>query len=166
MLNLSVRHQYLFFYYMMLFTLVLSLLTTYLILKAKFGYSFIAIRENEQAAVSASRIFFKTFGTTESDREINQVAVLQGTRLAKRFAGLVAVNAVNVQIEDGEIVGLIGPNGAGKTTLVNVITGIYPPSEGDVLSTGKIAIHGTSGSLLQSENIKEIYLGMKCRQTP
>jgi branched-chain amino acid transport system permease protein len=53
MLNLSVRHQYLFFYYMMLSTLVLSLLTTYLILKAKFGYSLIAIRENEQAADSA-----------------------------------------------------------------------------------------------------------------
>ena len=52
MLNLSVRHQYLFFYYMMLSTLVLSLLTTYLILKAKFGYSLIAIRENEQAADS------------------------------------------------------------------------------------------------------------------
>ncbi|MGW8186430.1 MAG: ABC transporter ATP-binding protein [Desulfobacterales bacterium] len=65
------------------------------------------------------------------------MAVLQGTRLTKRFAGLVAVNAVNFQIEDGEIVGLIGPNGAGKTTLVNVITGIYPPSEGEVLFRGK-----------------------------
>jgi branched-chain amino acid transport system ATP-binding protein len=65
------------------------------------------------------------------------VAVLQGTHLTKRFAGLVAVNAVNFQIEDGEIVGLIGPNGAGKTTLVNVITGIYPPSEGEVLFRGK-----------------------------
>jgi branched-chain amino acid transport system permease protein len=53
MLNLSVRHQYWFFYYMMLSTLVLSLVTTYLILKAKFGYSLIAIRENEQAADSA-----------------------------------------------------------------------------------------------------------------
>jgi branched-chain amino acid transport system permease protein len=53
MLNLSVRHQYWFFYYMMLSTLVLSLVTTYLILKAKLGYSLIAIRENEQAADSA-----------------------------------------------------------------------------------------------------------------
>jgi branched-chain amino acid transport system ATP-binding protein len=65
------------------------------------------------------------------------VVVLQGTHLTKRFTGLVAVNAVDFQINDGEIVGLIGPNGAGKTTLVNVITGIYPPSEGEVLFRGE-----------------------------
>lgn len=53
MLDLSVRHQYWFFYYMMLATAVLTLLATHLMLKAKFGYSLIAIRENEQAADSA-----------------------------------------------------------------------------------------------------------------
>jgi branched-chain amino acid transport system permease protein len=53
MLNLTIRHQYWFFYYMMLAALVLTLLITYLMLKAKFGYSLIAIRENEQAADSA-----------------------------------------------------------------------------------------------------------------
>jgi branched-chain amino acid transport system ATP-binding protein len=68
---------------------------------------------------------------------VNQVAVLEGNHLTKRFAGLVAVSAVDFQIEAGEIVGLIGPNGAGKTTLVNMITGVHLPSEGDVYFRGK-----------------------------
>lgn len=53
MLSMSVRHQYFFFYYAMLGTLVLTLGVTWLVLKAKIGYSLIAIRENEQAADSA-----------------------------------------------------------------------------------------------------------------
>ena len=65
------------------------------------------------------------------------MAILEGTRLTKQFAGLVAVNAVDFKIDDGEIVGLIGPNGAGKTTLVNVITGLYPPSKGEVYFRGQ-----------------------------
>lgn len=65
------------------------------------------------------------------------MAVLEGNHLTKRFAGLVAVSAVDFQIEAGEIVGLIGPNGAGKTTLVNMITGVHLPSEGDVYFRGK-----------------------------
>ncbi len=52
MLDLSVKSQYYFFFYMMLGTLVVTLLVTYLILKAKFGYSLIAIREDEDAANS------------------------------------------------------------------------------------------------------------------
>lgn len=65
------------------------------------------------------------------------MAVLQGTHLTRRFAGLVAVNDVDFQIREGEIVGLIGPNGAGKTTLVNVITGVYSPSKGEVYFRGQ-----------------------------
>lgn len=53
MLDMSVKHQYWFFYFMMLATAILTLLATYLMLKAKLGYSLIAIRENEQAADSA-----------------------------------------------------------------------------------------------------------------
>ena len=68
---------------------------------------------------------------------MKQVAVLEGSRLTKRFAGLIAINAVDFQIDEGEIVGLIGPNGAGKTTLVNLITGVHPPSEGEVYFRGE-----------------------------
>lgn len=49
------------------------------------------------------------------------------------FGGLRAVNDFNLSIEPGKIHGLIGPNGAGKTTVFNLITGVYTPTEGDVL---------------------------------
>lgn len=48
------------------------------------------------------------------------------------FGGLVALNKVNLKVEKGEIRGLIGPNGSGKTTMINVITGFYNPTSGDV----------------------------------
>jgi branched-chain amino acid transport system ATP-binding protein len=57
--------------------------------------------------------------------------------LTKRFGGLVAVKDVNLELAEGEIVGIIGPNGAGKTTLINVIAGIYMPTEGNVIFEGE-----------------------------
>jgi branched-chain amino acid transport system permease protein len=63
MLDLPVRHQYYFFFYMMLATLVLTLLVTYLLLNAKLGFSFIAVREDEDAAnsVGINTTLSKTF---------------------------------------------------------------------------------------------------------
>ena len=59
--------------------------------------------------------------------------LLDARGVTVRFGGLVAVNAVDLRIPDGAIVGLIGPNGAGKTTLFNVIAGFYRPHAGRVL---------------------------------
>ena len=63
--------------------------------------------------------------------------VLETKLVTKRFGGLVAVNEVSMHIEEGDIVGLIGPNGAGKTTLINAITGLNPPTSGNVLFFGE-----------------------------
>jgi branched-chain amino acid transport system ATP-binding protein len=57
--------------------------------------------------------------------------------ITKHFGGLVAVDGVDLQIGQGEILGLIGPNGAGKTTLFNLITGFLKPSGGKVFFDGE-----------------------------
>jgi branched-chain amino acid transport system ATP-binding protein len=60
------------------------------------------------------------------------MAMLEVRNVTKRFGGLTALKDVDVVIEKGQIFGLIGPNGAGKTTLFNLVTGIYPPTQGSI----------------------------------
>ncbi len=57
--------------------------------------------------------------------------------LTKRFGGLVAVDKLNLVVRPNEILGLIGPNGSGKTTFFNLVTAIYPISEGQIIFDGK-----------------------------
>lgn len=59
-------------------------------------------------------------------------ALLSVRDVHKRFGGIVALEGVGFDVDDGSIVGLIGPNGSGKTTLVNVINGIYRPDRGEL----------------------------------
>lgn len=59
--------------------------------------------------------------------------ILEVKNLTKFFGGLKALDKLDLDIREGEIVALIGPNGAGKTTFFNCITGIYTPTEGDVI---------------------------------
>ena len=62
--------------------------------------------------------------------------LLQISGLTHFFGGLRAVYDYNLDLEEGELVGLIGPNGAGKTTIFNLVTGAYKPSEGEVRLNG------------------------------
>lgn len=62
--------------------------------------------------------------------------ILQLDGVTKKFGGLVAVNQVSLEVQEGEIYGLIGPNGAGKTTLLNTIAGVYKANEGRVRFLG------------------------------
>ena len=63
--------------------------------------------------------------------------VLELKNLTMQFGGVKALNQVNLQVNRGEICALIGPNGAGKTTVFNVVTGVYVPTEGEILFNGK-----------------------------
>jgi branched-chain amino acid transport system ATP-binding protein len=63
--------------------------------------------------------------------------ILEARKVTRRFGGLVAVREVDLTVGQGQIIGLIGPNGAGKTTFFNCITGMFAPSEGDVLFQGR-----------------------------
>ena len=63
--------------------------------------------------------------------------LVRGVGLVKRFGGIVANDAVDLVVAQGDLVGLIGPNGSGKTTLINVLTGHLDPDGGEVLVRGR-----------------------------
>jgi branched-chain amino acid transport system ATP-binding protein len=63
--------------------------------------------------------------------------LLQTKALSKHFGGLKAVEAVDLAIHSGEILGLLGPNGAGKTVCFNLISGVYRPTGGRILFQGR-----------------------------
>ncbi len=79
------------------------------------------------------------------------MTILKTEGLGKRFGSIIAVEAVDFEIAEGELVGLIGPNGAGKTTFFNLITGYHKPTSGTVhyrgdditgMSPHNVAKHG------------------------
>jgi branched-chain amino acid transport system ATP-binding protein len=77
------------------------------------------------------------------------MAVLKTENLTRYFGGLAALNQVNMEFRENEILGIIGPNGAGKTTFINVIAGIYLPTEGKIFFSG--------------QDISELPAHMRCR---
>ncbi len=76
--------------------------------------------------------------------------VLDVHALGINFAGLQALDEFNIQVKDGEIVGLIGPNGAGKTTVFNLLTNVYRPTRGSITlkehDTSGLSVHETARS--------------------
>ena len=62
--------------------------------------------------------------------------ILQVKNISKNFGGLQAINRLSLQVEKGQIFSVIGPNGAGKTTAINLITGIYSPTSGEMYFEG------------------------------
>ncbi|MCF2596559.1 ABC transporter ATP-binding protein [Pseudoflavonifractor phocaeensis] len=80
--------------------------------------------------------------------------VLKVENVTMQFGGVVAVDNMNLEVNEGEIVALIGPNGAGKTTAFNVITGVYQPTNGAVWFQGeKIVENHPQGKM------KKLYKG-------
>jgi len=72
--------------------------------------------------------------------------------VSKKFGGVLALSAVNVEVYQGEILGIIGPNGSGKTTLVNAITGFIQ------VDTGRVVFKGTEITNRKPHNIADMGL--------
>ncbi len=89
--------------------------------------------------------------------------LLEMNEVTKKFGGLVAVNSVSFQIEQGTIMGLIGPNGAGKTTVFNLITGNYPIDGGDIIFKGK-SVKGFKPSKLVEIGIARTFQSIRLFQ--
>lgn len=95
--------------------------------------------------------------------------VLEVSGLTRAFGGLVAVNAVDLAVHPGQIVGLLGPNGSGKTTALNLISGVLRPDSGSIRFAGQ-AIEGMAAhriarlGLARTFQLVRVLQGMDCAE--
>ncbi len=89
--------------------------------------------------------------------------VLQVRGLTRRFGGLAAIDGVDFHVNTEEILSLIGPNGAGKTTVFNVISGVYPPTSGEIVLRGK-NIAGLKPDRIQRQGIARTFQTLRLFQ--
>jgi branched-chain amino acid transport system ATP-binding protein len=95
--------------------------------------------------------------------------VLEVSALTRAFGGLVAVNAVDLSVQPGQIVGLLGPNGSGKTTALNLISGVLRPDSGSIQFAGQ-AIAGMPAhriarlGLARTFQLVRVLNGMSCAE--
>jgi branched-chain amino acid transport system ATP-binding protein len=87
-------------------------------------------------------------------------ALLHLDHVGIRFGGLQAVADLDLEVRDGELVGLIGPNGAGKTTVFNLITGVYAPTSGRILFAGQ-PIHGLRPNRIARRGIARTFQNIR-----
>ncbi len=94
--------------------------------------------------------------------------ILDVKNLTMNFGGLKALDGINLTVEKGQIAALIGPNGAGKTTFFNCITGIYPPTEGDVNiippGKGKEKINGLKPNFVTERGMARTFQNIRLFQ--
>ena len=91
----------------------------------------------ELALLAEEAAGLDVFAGARSGAQVREGAALQLEGLEMRFGGLYAVRDLSLQIPRGAVRGLIGPNGSGKSTTVNVLTGLYTPTQGRVVSFGE-----------------------------
>jgi branched-chain amino acid transport system ATP-binding protein len=99
--------------------------------------------------------------------EAKRLLELRG--LNKSFGGLACIQELDLHVDQGEIVSVIGPNGAGKTTLFNVITGVYPPDDGEILLDGQSLVglephEVTNRGVARTFQTLRLFLNMSVRE--
>lgn len=88
------------------------------------------------------------------------MALLEVSNLGIAFGGLQAVAQLDLSIEKGHLYGLIGPNGAGKTTVFNMLTGVYKPTEGNIILDGK-DITGQNPELINKAGVARTFQNIR-----
>lgn len=88
------------------------------------------------------------------------MALLETRNLRKTFGGVMAVNDITLDLEEGGILGVIGPNGSGKSTFINLLTGIYRPDHGTIYFAGK-DITGLPPHLVTRQGIARTFQNLR-----
>jgi ABC-type branched-subunit amino acid transport system ATPase component len=101
-----------------------------------------------------------TLLSTLSDCTGTDEVLLTVKGLAKYFGGLRAVDGVDMEIRRGKIHALIGPNGSGKTTILNMLSGLYVPTSGEILLEGK-AINGQKSYHITSQGMARTFQNIR-----
>lgn len=86
------------------------------------------------------------------------MAILEIKNVTRNFKGLTALSKIDIEVQEGEILGIIGPNGAGKTTLFNIISGFLKPTEGEIFFRGE-NITGISPDLITRKGLTRSFQG-------
>ena len=94
------------------------------------------------------------------DRAGSTGTLLAVKGLAKHFGGLKAVDGVDMDIRDGEIQALIGPNGSGKTTMLNMLSGLYVPTAGEIRLGGK-AVTGRKPHVITAHGVARTFQNIR-----
>ena len=102
------------------------------------------------ATTSATTAAAVTEWSPESHAIAGTGDLLQAQKILMQFGGLKALNLVDLNVARGSIHGLIGPNGSGKSTMMNVLTGIYVPTDGKVVFNGETVVGQTPSSIALS----------------
>jgi len=100
---------------------------------------------------------------------VSEVSLLVASRISKSYAGIVALDGVDLEVGPGELVGLVGPNGAGKTTLFDCILGVTAPDRGTVsfagVDLGRLPVHRRARlGLGRTFQRLEMFTGMTVRE--
>lgn len=109
------------------------------IFRARYDYGFTIRRGYAKIIVSLQ--IGRTANTAPAEEErvtaLGTAYAVKMENVTKRFGKVVANNAVNLELREGEILSLLGENGSGKTTLMNMLSGIYYPDDGQIYVNGK-----------------------------
>ena len=122
---------------------------------AAVGQELAGIGDGDRSNGASARSVAARLKERERERaELLTTAVVLETRgLVKRYGGVTAVNGVDLQLHQGQILGLIGPNGAGKTTLFDLISGFAP------LNAGRVFLHGQEVTALTGHQRAALGMG-------
>jgi len=95
-------------------------------------------------------------GAADPDRDGGQQPAIEARKISKHFGHVVALKDVDLKIMPGEVLGVVGDNGAGKSTLMKTLSGVHPPSEGQIFLSGE-AVRFSSPRDARERGIEMVY---------